>query len=1130
MTKSGSIHQTATFFMKVSLVYVLLTFLLAAAVFAKKSEGQGVFDKKVTLSVQNGDFRTVLRKISRKTGVTFSYTRNTLPAGERVSVNANDEALGKLFSILFDPYSISYEAVGNNVVLRQERQPEQALASFPGPPTVVVPPVTGSVRDENGSPLAGVSVQIKGRSGGTTTNERGQFTLDAPAGATLVFTFVGFTTQEVPVNGRGIVDVVLAREVTGLREVVVTALGIEQQSKTLTYSTQSVKASELVQVRDPNNFLNSLQGKVANVLITQGGDGVGSAAKFILRGNRSIAGSSNALVVVDGVPSSQTINPDDIESVTILPGPSAAALYGSAAGNGVIVITTKKGTRGKISVNVNSGLVFESPFALPKFQNIYGQGNNGTLDPLIGHSWGEKMDGQSYTNYLGNPSVYSAQPSNVKDFFNDGISLNNSIDVVSGTDKMQTYLSYTNSDVHGIIPNNDLLSHNINLRITNQVSKRFSTDAKVTYFNRGIKNQLLGGEAANYPTLSIYQIPRNVSLADAKQFQAINSLGVPVPTPWPSTLPSRYQNPYWGINNDIHAEAMNRISGFLSVKFKITDWLNITGRANLEKYFERLEHRVYQGTIITNTYDGNPGGRYDESNINRTQRWFDAIFDGNNRISNNLKINYQFGAIYQDNRSDIINNIADGLNVTDKFSLNFATTPMFNTSGSEIQTQSVFGQFNLSYRDAVYLTSSFRNDWDSRLRSPHAFQYYSAGISGILSDLFNLPEYLSFLKANFSYAEVGNGGAFGLLTSSYSYVPGAGHGYLERSSVLPFPDLKPEIVKNYEGGIQAKFMRNRLGFTLTYYKSNSFNQLLSVALPVATGFASQYINAGNIENHGLELVLESTPVNTQNFSWNLAFNFSLNRNKVIKLTDEVKRIYLGSITLGSVPQVEVGGSFNDVVSYKWQKDAKGNYEVTDKGLPIFTSQFGSLPAVIGNSNPDEMLGITNSFSYNRFSFSVLVDGHIGGTIVSNTEMDLSFSGITDATVKYREGGWNLGGVDQDGNKVAETITAQQFWQTVSGKRTSVGQFFAYDATNFRIRQISLGYTIPVSPKSFLKSVRISVVARNLLWLYRGSSILDIPGLGKRKMWFDPDMSNTFGSEYAIIPSTRSIGFNLQLSF
>ncbi|HEY5370152.1 MAG TPA: carboxypeptidase-like regulatory domain-containing protein, partial [Hanamia sp.] len=587
--------------------------------------------------------------------------------------------------------------------------------------------VTGKVTANTGEVIQGVSVNVEGTEKGTITDTSGVYKIkDVTDAATLVFSHVGFTTRRVVVSNRIRIDIALREDNTALNEVVVTALGIKQQAKSLVYSTQSVKASQLTEVRDPNNFLNSLQGKVVNAQITQSSGGVGSKAQIILRGNRSISGSNTALIVVDGVPdlsnTMPNINPDDIMSITILPSASAGVLYGSQAGNGAIIITTKKGTKGKTSVNVNSGLVFESPFALPKFQNVYGQGNNGVIDPVLGDSWGAKMGGQSYTNYLGEQSTYSPQPNNINDFFNNGISLNNSISVSSGTEKMQTYLSYVNKDVHGIVPNNDLMSHTVSLRITNQISKRFSTDAKLNYLQQDIKHKLrgeegffpVGNEENNGPVFDLYQMPRNVSVVDAMKYQTINSLGISVPTPWPSVIASTYQNPYWVINNDVINERMDVISGFLNTKFEITNWLSVTGRANLQKSFIGDEQSVKVGTIEFAT---KPGGYYSQSNTISFQKWFDVIFEGTNKITTNLNINYHAGAIYQDNSYSKNDAIADGLNVANKFSLNFATNPTLMSVGNRIQTQSVFGQFNLSYKRLIYFDGSLRNDWDSRLPS-----------------------------------------------------------------------------------------------------------------------------------------------------------------------------------------------------------------------------------------------------------------------------------------------------------------------------------------------------------------------------------------------------------------------------
>ncbi|MGZ8558403.1 MAG: carboxypeptidase-like regulatory domain-containing protein, partial [Chitinophagaceae bacterium] len=428
--------------------------------------------------------------------------------------------------------------------------------------------IGGKVLSSTNDPVSGASVMVKGTTNGTTTNIEGSFSLNVPAGAvTLLISNVGFTAIERVVGANvSNVAIVIIESQGELAEVVVTALGITRKAKSLVYAAQTVKPAELTEARDANNVINSLQGKVANALITQGSGGPGSGARIVLRGNRSIQGSNNALIVVDGVPISNgtngtagsdfgsvqgsdgasSINPDDIESMTILRGASAAALYGSQAGNGVIVISTKKGRSGKIAVTLNSGFAVESVFAIPKFQNQYGQGNGGVFRDTLssGESWGAKMTGQSITNHLGQPGTFSAQPDNIKDFFRKGNSFNNSIGITGGTESMQTYLSYTNNKIEGIIQRNDLIRHTVNLRISNQIGKRFSTDAKVTYLTQDIENRPRTGEE-NAPVIDIYQLPRNVSTADAKNYEVLNNIGIPVPTVFPSTLSSIYQNPYW---------------------------------------------------------------------------------------------------------------------------------------------------------------------------------------------------------------------------------------------------------------------------------------------------------------------------------------------------------------------------------------------------------------------------------------------------------------------------------------------------------------------------------------------------------------------------------------------------------
>jgi TonB-linked SusC/RagA family outer membrane protein len=1020
--------------------------------------------------------------------------------------------------------------------------------------------ITGKISDElTKTPVSGATITIKGTHKTVTADAEGNFNIQTTqAGVTLVISSIGFATKEVIAQAGKPVDILMSTDSKQMGEVIVTALGITRQSKTLVYAAQSVPVQQLTEVRPADNFIASLNGKVANMIVTQGSGGLGSGAQIILRGNRSISAPSNALIVVDGVPfnnrtysagtndfgsiqssdGASDLNPDDIESMTVLRGASAAALYGSEAGNGVIVIATKKGHKGHYDVTVNSGIGIEKPFALPKFQNTYGQGDGGNIatdSSQSGASWGAKMTGQSYTNYLYNKSTYSPQPNNIKDFFNTGLSLNNSVGFSGGSDKIQTYFSYTNNYAKGIIKNNDLNRHIFNFRITDQISSRLTADAKATYVTQVINGRPRTGEE-NSPVFDAYEMPRSQRTSDALQYQSPNTQGVEAPTNWPSTLNSIYQNPYWMINNTSIQETRDRVIGFASLRYAITPWLNIRGSANLDKTTDEIQEKYQQGTLLWNT---NPGGSFAITDPTETNKWFDLILEGHNNITKDLKIGYHAGTIREDDIYAQKIAGSNGLNVANKFSLSFASNPTTSQAGTEVLTEAGFAQANLSWKDAIFLDGSFREDWASPLPSPYHYSYPSIGVSAVLTDLFTIPPPFSFLKVSANYAQVGNGGQPNLLNSVYNFEQGAGNGSISRSVTYPIPGLKPEMVKSYEFGVEARFLQDRLGFTATYYKSNTLNQLLQISVPVATGYSNQYINAGNVSNHGLEITLNATPVHTREFNWDISANFSLNRNKVIALSPQLKTVALGGADNRSAqPEVNVGGSFGDLYAYQWLKNTKGQYELQSNtgvpGAPLTSYITGGALGYIGNYNPRELVGLTNTFQYKRFSLRFLIDGRIGGIIVSGTEMNLSFSGITKNTLAYRQGGLVLGGVDATGAPVSAPITAEQFWQTASGQRYGVGQFFAYDATSLRLREFSLGYDIPLHNTTVIKSLRISAVARNLFWIYRGSSLLDIPGIGKRKMWMDPDMTNGNnlfqGVEYGAIPSTRTLGFNLKANF
>jgi len=1124
-------YQQIRLLMKISVCSFFIVLLTGQLLFAGPGYGQGMEDKKITLGLQKESLSNALKKIEDLSGFRIAYTLEDVNKYEAISLHKATRTLEKTLQLVLSNTKLDFRRQNNAIIIYRNQSadaPSQFVYETVLPADTTV---RGRITNDRNEPLESASIQVKGTQNGTYTNAQGDFILrNVGENATLVISAVGYQEQELALSGRTTLNAQLISSATGMEEVVVTALGISREAKSLSYTTQKVNPATLTEVRDPNNVLNSLHGKVANALIIQSSEGVGGPAKIILRGNRSLNKTSSALIVVDGIPASmEGINPDNIESMTVLNGATGATLYGPDAGGGVILITTKKGAKGGAKVDVNSGVVMERPFALLRVQNEYGQGSGGVLDASSGVNWGAKMEGQAYTDYHGNPAVYSAQPDNINDFFNTGMTFNNAIGVSAGSEKAQTYLSYVNNAVEGIVPNNKLMSHIINLRITNQISERFSTDAKITYHRRQMKSIPRYGEG-NTPFFDIYKIGRNVTTAMARHYQDINSVGVPVLAPWPTPAAGVYSNPYWIVNNDRNDQLRNNIVGFLRAQYKLTDWLSIRGSANIDYYDQLGDRRTYQSTV---SWAPAAGGRYEQINSRSLQQWFDLMLEGNNKIGKDIKVNYHLGTIYKDNNTDATTNLANGLKIPNNFTLVMASAPEISQGGQQIQTQSVFGLASVSLKDYLFLEGTVRNDWDSRLPAPHSYLYYSFGLSGILSDMFVLPSGISYLKAFVNYSEVGNGGDYGLLTTVNTLTNGVGAGYIQRGPILPAADLKPEIVKTIEGGVDVRFLDNRLGISLNYYKSNTMNQLFSVPLTLATGYSSMYINAGDVQNSGLEAVLNATPVRNSRFGWDVAFNFGMNRNKIIKLTDEVKVINQGQVTWGGQPRVMEGGSFGDLYSRTWIQNDKGQYIVDADGKPMTSDRAGRPESLVGNFQPKARLGLSNSFTYGHFALRVLVDGRIGGVAVSGTELNLAHNGVTEATAAYREGGWVLGGVDMDGNPVNKGITAQQFWQAASNQRNGTGVFFMYDATSFRVRELSLGYDFPIKVK-LVKAARLSAVARNLFWIYRGSSKLDVPGLSKRKMWMDPDIgsvgNNQVGNEYGLMPSTRSVGLNLQLTF
>lgn len=1002
--------------------------------------------------------------------------------------------------------------------------------------------VQGIVTDAAKEPIMGVSVGVKGGTQGTTTNAEGRFVLKVPTNSTLVFSFIGFGTQEVVLGNSNNVSVALSETQAQLDEVVVTALGIERTTKSLTYSTQQLTNADLTNVRDPGgNIMNSLSGKVAGAVVTPAATGPGGAVRIVLRGNRSISGNNNALIVVDGVPIDNTmsteqggggsgntaatqlkstgsgysgsdgaasINPEDVESITVLKGPAATALYGSRAANGALIITTKRGKSGDLLINYNGGVTVDNALMLMKLQNTYGQGNGGVLAETAAGSWG---------------AATTTYPDNVKNFYTTGTTINNSINISGGTDKMQGYTSYSNSSIGGIIPENSLNRNTLNLRLNNEILEGLTTDVKLTYVNQKINNKpRLGGNGVTNEALIM---PRDMSPERLKDFETIDpNTGQPIPRYW--TSGATFQNPYWDVNRTSFDEERNRVMFVGSVKYQFLDWLSIQARFSLDRYDDKITGAYFAETKPVPT---NPGGRYQGNHVNHWERNMDLLLSGSNSIGSDLGIAYNIGAAVLNNSGYNTHSLANGLRIPNKFDLNFATTPTFNNIVVKKEIQSVYANTTIDYKEQLFLDLSARNDWSSSLPSPHSYFYPAVGISALLSEMTNMPEWVTFSKIRGAYTQVGNDADPYLLIQTYSYSPGAGQGFIARDVNRTIADLKPERTEAWEFGTEWRFLDGRVGLDATVYKTNTVNQLIFVPMIQPSGFNTQYVNVGDIENQGIELMLNGNPVNTENFNWNTSINYALNKNKVMRLRDGVTEATLTTASDFARVLIRVGGSYGDLFGTVWDKDENGKHKVSSTGLPVTKTL-----QKIGDFNPDYTVGWTNEFTYKKFDMSFQIDGRVGGTLISGTDAMLGYFGVGDYTTAFRDGSLVLPGVKPDGSENTTAITAEQLWTQVSqGGTNAWAEFFAYDATNFRLRELSIGYRFDLN-NSRLRNARVSLSAKNLFFLYRGKSKLNIPGIEKRTLPVDPESalgtSNYQGIENGMLPSTRSFGLNLSVSF
>lgn len=992
--------------------------------------------------------------------------------------------------------------------------------------------IQGTVVDQKGEPVIGANILIEGTTVGTITDFDGNFVIEnAPSKGFLEISYVGFKTTKVQIDGRTSYKIVLTEDSELLGEVVVTAMGIERQSKTLTYSAQTVGGNDVNEIKNVN-MINALQGKSAGLVITPNSTGAGGASKITFRGNKSISGSNRPLVVVDGVPlmmdisgaqidsnyggdrdggdAMSTINPDDIASITLLKGASAAALYGAVAANGAIMITTKSAHSGKVAVNVSSNTTVETPMVLPKFQNSYGMSDNGTF------SWGEKLASES--------------PNYAKEFFRTGVTTNNSISLSGGSEHISSFFSYANIYSNGITPENDYMSHNLNAKVGFHLWKNVHANFSAKYNNQHIENQAASGYLTN-PLTGAYLFPRGEDWDSYKNnYEVYNAdRGINVQN-WTNTGMEQFSNPYWILNRQKPIIDRNRYEFGGDITWDITSDWKIAGRLKYEAADERWQHNFY----ASSAGDRYKMGRMKDNKYFSNQLYGDVLLSYNHTWGD-YSLSATAGSSFTKTQTSHIDLWAEGDQYTSqdgKISGNVFYPNIFTPNNyyknmsymkdgdwmTQKRLNAVFATAQFGFREGLFIDASIRNDWSSALAYTEScsFFYPSVGASLLLDKFIDMGDQVNLLKFRGSYSVVGNDVPVFMSNLLYS-INTEGGGVLTPPDKAPFRTLKPEKTNSIEVGFDGTFFENRFNLSLTYYKTNTKNQFFSISAPYETGLRNRYVNAGNVQNQGFEASIGWFEQFTDNFSWSTDLNFSYNENKIIELVDGLPNGLTLTDFGGAKLILKEGGEYGDLYVRHIMRDENGKPLKDENGKPVVSGDSFDELEYAGNMNAKYNLGWTNTFRYKDFTLSFLIDGKIGGKVLSMTEATLDGWGVSERTGEARDNG---GKVYVDGVE----FNAKDYYTTVGSSNYNspyaVGEY-VYDATNFRLRELSIGYTFR-NLFGMGKHLTASIIGRNLFFFYK-----DAP--------MDPDVSigtgnGTQGIDIFSLPTSRSFGLNLKLNF
>lgn len=1017
---------------------------------------------------------------------------------------------------------------------------------------------------KDGTPLAGVTVGLQQSTLATVTDAQGKYSLSVPSlRGVLSFSYTGMVTLSENISNRQVIDVALTPGDNAMTEVVVTAFGIVRQKKALGYAAQVVSGRDLTEARE-TNVASALKGKVAGVFVSPSNTGAGGSTFINIRGASSLTGNNQPLYVVDGVPiDNQTIGapdanntrgqardygdgignilPDDIETITVLKGPNAAALYGSRGATGVILITTKKGSAGKrAGVDFNSNATFETINTLPVYQRTWGPGYDNdfsSYSPVTvngqqamqfpdwtgGESYGPKFDGSNVVLATWpEAGILKFSPVNedrAKDFYNTGSTFTNTVGISGGTDKANYRLSLSDLRNNGIYPTSKLNRQTVNLRVGFQATSRLYVEGKINYIRQAGKNRPGNGLDINTVNTSLTRAPAFLSLNLLKNYKMPDGRA----NNWTDGRPF---NPYWILNEFLSDDTRDRIIGYAMAKYNITDWLTLQARSGTDFYTDVRFFRIGFGTP-TGSFNLRRG-QVNNDEIHVKEENSDVLLTAAGTLSDKFTGSFSVGANHLNRREEMLGVQGNNLNVPDVYHIVNAAliVPSYRLVRKKINSVYFTGQ--LGYNNYLFLDISGRNDWSSSLGvNNYSFFYPSVSTSFIFSEALKIdPRVLDYGKLRVSYAQAGKDASpyqtqigYSLSTVTYN-----GQQFASIRGSVPLADLKNELTTSFEIGTELRFFKNRLGVDFTYYNTSTKNQIMGINIPAATGFGSKVINAGEIQNKGLELLLSGTPVQSKSVTWDVLLNFSRNRSQVIDLAPGIASLSLGSVE-GANIEARPGRPYGNIIGYQFKRTPDGQIWVDENTR---TFQKADTMSVLGNIQPDFLAGITNTVTFKQFTLSFLVDMRIGGEMYSNSK----FLQTTGGSGKFTENGDNLvaEGVyeDVDGKfKKNEQVIGRQDYYTAMGWG-GISEYFVVPADYVALREVSLGYNIgTLLPKTVFKNAKLSLVGRNLLYIYRDPMFKQM-GISPEAAYAPTSVAQGF--ENPGTPSTRSVGVNLSFSF